>query len=801
MFGSDIRYALRSLARQPGGALLVVLMLGLGIAANVAVFSLINGLFFKPFPFPGADRLVYIDEAAPRWNLEYVGVNYPDFVQWRQAQRAFEAIAWRDTVSFNLADGTSAERISGAQVTYDYAAVLGVRPLVGRMFTPEEDRPNAPRVVVIGERLWRERFGADPQIVGRTLRLLSTPYTIVGVMPRAAEAADDARLWVPRRGDPNQTYQSYAGSVLGRLKPGVTIEAAERDLKRAQEPIWNTRDKERVVSPFVRDLRAELVRDFETAALALLVAVALLLLVACANVASVMLARALARRREMGIRLAIGASRLRLVRQLFVENLALALLGGIVGLLLGRWAVSLLIAAVPDEAPRWTEFGFDARVAAFAVGASVLTTLLFGWAPALHAFRDDVQAAMHESTKGSTTSPRGRRTLRLLVGAECALAALLLVCGGLLVRAYDRVRQVEPGFRTDHVLTFSILLPESTYPADDKRLAFWNRLEMRLRELPGVAQAGLITCAPLGCHWGNFFTIEGRPAPVRGDADPVVLNRFATPDYFRAMGIGLAQGRFFDAGDGKAGGARVVVVNETFARTLWPDVSSPIGRRLRPRSDNPGPWLTVVGVSRDVRHYGLERPMRPGIYRPLAEYPSDNLTVALHTKVEPSSLATAAEAVVRELDPEIPLFNVRTMEQALTRSLRIRSLYSWMLGVFAMLALVLALGGTYGVSAYLVTQRRREMAIRMALGARSADIVRTVLGGSLGVAAAGVLVGVGASLLVARLLGSLLFGVKPGDLAVLGGASVLLLATAVAANYWPARRASRLDPMSSLRTD
>jgi predicted permease len=804
MFGSDIRYALRALGRQKGATLLVLSMLALGIAANVAVFTLINGLFLRPFPFPQSERLVYINEAAPRWNLEYVGINYPDFVQWRNAQRAFEAIAWYDTTSFNLSDGAGAERITGAQVTYDYAAVLGVRPLVGRMFTPEEDRPNAAPVVVLGERLWRERFGADPRIVGRTLRLMSMPYTVVGVMPRATEVADGARLWVPRRGDPNQPYQSYGGTGMGRLKAGVTIEAAEQDLKRAQQPIWDARDKERIVSPFVRDLRTELVRDYATASFALVVAVALLLLVACANVASLMLARALARRREMGIRVAIGASRLRLVRQLFIENGVLALVGGAIGLLLGRWAIALLVAAVPDEAPQWTEFALDARVAAFAIAASALTTLLFGWAPALQAFRGTVQSAVHDITKGTTTSPRGQRTLQILVAAECGLAALLLVCGGLLLRAYDRVRHVDPGFRTEGVLTFGLLLPEATYPDNPKRLAFWDRLEGRLRALPGVERAALITCPPLGCHWGTFFDAEGAGVRARDDADPVVLQRFASASYLETMGVTLKQGRFFDDRDGRNridgnGGVRPIVVNETFVRTFWPGVSNPIGRRVKNRGNNP--WLTVVGVTADVKHYGLERPMRPGVYRPLPENPADNLTVALYTRGDPETLAPSARAIVRALDPDLPIFRVRTMEQAMSTSMRIRTVYSWMLGVFAALALVLALGGAYGVSAYLVTQRRRELAIRVALGARAADIFRSVLARSLAVVTVGVVAGLGGSLFAARLLSTLLFGVAPHDLLVLGSAAGALVATALAANYWPARRASRVDPISLLRTE
>lgn len=800
MLTSDVRYALRALLRQRGASFLVLAMLSLGIAANIAVFSIVNGLFLKPLPFPEPERLAMINETAPKWNLEYVGVNYPDFALWLRDQRAFEAIAYVDTSSFNLIDGGGAERVAGAMVSANYARVLGLEPLVGRMFTADEDKPGAPPVVVLGERIWRERFNADPHIVGRTLKLHLGVATIVGVMPRATEAADGARLWVSARGNPNQTWQSYGGGAVGRLKAGTTLDAAERDLRRAQQPIWDTRDRERIVTPFVRDMRQEFTRDFSTAALAVSVAVGLLLLVACANVASVMLARALARRREMGIRVAMGAGRLRLVRQLFVENAVLALTGGIVGLLLGRAALALLLRWAPQQAPPWAEFTFDARVAAFTLAASAAATLLFGWAPALQVFRGDVQSAVRDVTRSATTSAGGRRTLQMLVAAECALAAMLLVSGGLLLRAYDRVQHVEPGFRTDHVLTFSMLLPESTYPTDAARLAFWSRLEARLQSSPDVQDAAVISCAPLGCHWGNFYEAEGAPPRAAGEAEPVVLRRYATPNYLATMGVRLVQGRFLNDSDFGPGGARAIVVNETFARTFWPGVANPVGRRVRGRGSKPGdPWHTVVGVTADVRHYGLERPMRPGVYHTLREAAPDAMTIVLRTKTSPETLAPAVRTLVRSLDAELPIFSVRTMEESLRRSTSLRALYSWMLVVFAGLALVLALGGTYGVSAYLVTQRRRELAIRTALGAQAIDVFRSVLTRGLAVAGGGMAIGLAGALVAGRYLGSLLFGVRPYDVTVLATAVSVLLATALIATLWPARRAARLDPVASLR--
>jgi predicted permease len=801
MFGTDLKYTFRWLVRQKASTALVASMLALGIGANVVVFSLVNALFLRPFPFTSPDRLVYINETAPKWNLEIVGVNYADFHQWKQNVQLFDAIGLFDTASFNLSEGANAERIDGARVTADFARVLGVQPIIGRMFSDEEDKPKAPRVTVIGEGLWRERFGARDDALGKTLKLNGIPHTIVGVVPRIAEFPGRVRLWIPFAGDPNQEGQNYGAEALGRMKPGVTVDAATKDLLRTQEPIWKARDKDGIVSPFARDLREQFSQNFRTAARALLVAVTLLLVVTCANVASIMLARALVRRREMAIRLAVGASRPRIVRQLFLENLVLAIVGGTVGLVLGRWALHLLIKTAGDQIPPWAAFNFDLRVAAFSVAITAVTALLFGLAPAFHAVRHSVRGTMHETSTGTTTGPNGRRTLSALVAAEFALATILLICGGLLFRAYDRVRHVDPGFNPDNVVTFSLALPGATYPDEPKRLAFWKRVEEKVAALPGIEASGLVSCPPLGCHWGSFFEIEGRKPPASGEANPVTLFRPASPGYFKAMGIRLKTGRFFDNSD-TADGGPVMIVNETFAKTFWPGVTDPVGRRLRFNGSAPNtPWMRVVGMVEDVRHYGLERPMRPGIYMPVTQYPAESLAVAIRTKGDPSAFVPTARAAIRELDPELPLFQVRTMDEAFARSLSQRTLYSWLLGVFAAIALVMALGGTYGVTSYLVSQRTREIGIRVALGARTLDIARSVFAGSLGIVALGLAVGIGGAIGIGRWLEGLLFGVAPHDPRVLLTAAAVLVATAAAANWLPARRASRVDPMRSLRAE
>jgi predicted permease len=619
-------------------------------------------------------------------------------------------------------------------------------------------------------------------------------------MPRAASFPDDVRLWLPLAGNPAQPYNSYDGDAIARIKPGLTPEQADAEIKRVHQPIWDASDKDHTVTPFARPLHQQFVRDYRGAAKTVGAAVAVLLLIACANVAAVMLARALARRREMGIRLALGSSRLRLLRQLLIENLMLAAAGGVVGMVAGRWAVKLLVTLIPDQLPRWAVFNVDLRVAAFSVLVVVGTVILFGWAPALHAVGGDLRAAVNTTSNGTTGAPRGRRTLWLLVAGEFALAAVLLVCGTLLVKAFDRVRSVDPGFRSDRVLLATIPLSDGTRPKSEQWLAFWDDLERRVSAIPGVDAGGLISCAPISnCHVGNFFTVEGA-LPRPDGKDPVVLTRWATPGYFGAMGIRLISGRFLQEPDGRPKHAPAVVVNETFVRTFWGEGANGAGRRMKYRGPD-SLWISIVGVAADVKHYGLEQPVRPAIYFPAAMSPRPTMMLALHTPGDPASLTPAVREVLRQMDPDVPLFRVRTMEESIRRSMALRAAYSWMLAVFASLAFVLAIGGAYGVAMYLVTQRTREIGIRVALGARTADIFRSVVASGVGVVGVGVAAGLIASVFIAGQLGDALFGVSARDAGVLAFVTAVLVGTALVANGLPARRAARIDPMRSLRTE
>jgi predicted permease len=455
---------------------------------------------------------------------------------------------------------------------------------------------------------------------------------------------------------------------------------------------------------------------------------------------------------------------------------------------------------IPDDLPRWAVFQVDARVMAFSILVVVATVILFGWAPALHAVGGDLRSAVQDSTKGTTGAPRGRRTLWFLVSGEFALAAILLVCGTLLAKAFDNIRSVDPGFRADRVLTVTVPLNEGTRPKPEQWPPFWHDLEQRARAIPGVDQAGVITCAPLGgCHTGNFFQVEGA-IPRPDGKNPVVLTRAATAGYFPAMGIRLRGGRFLEEADGRPKQPPVIVVNESFVKTFWGEGANGVGRRLKWGAKD-SPWVTVVGVVADVKHYGLDKPMRPGVYWPIESIPRSTMTLALHTTGDPAALTSAVRTVLQQMDPEVPLFNVRTMEQAIGKSLALRAAFSWMLAVFASLAFLLAIGGAYGVATYLVTQRTREIGIRVALGARTGDIMRNVVGSGLGVVGVGVAFGLAASVAVARLLGDALFGVSAHDATVLSFVTLVLLATALVANGLPARRAARIDPMQSLRTE
>ena len=803
-FLADLRFAFRSFGRQPGATALIVLTLTLGVAANTAVFAIVDGLFLRPFPFPEPGRLVYLNERAPTWNLEFTGINYPDFHTWRERASAFESMAlWAET-SVNLADASGADRVDGLAVTYDFGKTLGIRPVLGRSFTKEEDGPTPSRVVVIGYGLWQTRFAGSRDVVGQPLRINSRPYTIIGVLPREAGFPGHAQFWVPLNGDPNQRGESYGYEGFGRLKPGVTIEQARTDLMRAHAPIWTARDSAHVVSPRLDGLREQFVSNFRAMGKALGAGALLVLLIACANVAGAMLARSIFRRREIAIRLALGASAKRVGRQLITESLALAIVAGVAGTLIGRWLVRLLVAFGPDQLPPWVQLQFGVRTIVFAVIVIVATALVFGLAPALQARRADVTGSLvgGAGTRASVGIPQ-RRMLDALVVIEIALALVLLTGSGLLVRAYATLRNTDPGFRTDGVMTFQLALPQAKYPSAVAQRRFYATLVDRLAGTPGVQSAGVVTCLPFGCHWGMFLRAEGAPPPSRNSSNPVVLARYASARYFETMGIRLVRGRFFTDAEGGPTGPHPVVINEQLAKQLWPNVADPVGKRMIWNGDTVSTdWMTVVGVVRDVRHYGLVKPMIGGLYRSAFEADTaqelPSLGIAVRSSTGEAAVVSAARAIVREIDPELPLIDVRSAQAALNRSFADRRTIAFVFAAFGGIALALALGGIYAVLSYVVGRRRQEIGIRMALGAQRSQVIGLVVRQGLRLVAIGVVLGLPASLLALREISSLLVGVSARDPLTYVVAVLLLAATAALSALVPARRAAGVDPKTAL---
>ena len=803
-FIADLRFAFRSFGRQPGATALIVLTLTLGVAANTAVFAIVDGLFLRPFPFPEPGRLVYLNERAPTWNLEFTGINYPDFHTWRERASTFESMAlWAET-SVNLADASGAERVQGLAVTYDFPKTLGIRPVLGRSFTKEEDGPTPSRVVVLGYGLWQTRFAGSRDVVGQPLRINSRPYTIIGVLPREADFPGRAQFWVPLNGDPNQRGESYGYDGIGRLKPGVTVEQARSDLLRAHAPIWTARDSARVVSPRLDGLREQFGSNFRAMGKALGAGALLVLLIACANVAGAMLARSIFRRREIAIRLALGASAKRVGRQLITESLALAIVAGLAGTLFGRWLVRLLVTFGSDQLPPWVQLQFGVRTIVFAVLVIVATALVFGLAPALQARRADVTGSLvgGAGTRASVGIPQ-RRMLDALVVIEIALALVLLAGSGLLVRAYGTLRNMDPGFRPDGVMTFQLALPQAKYPSAVAQRRFYATLTDRLTATPGVQSAGVVTCLPFGCHWGMFLRAEGAAPPARNSSNPVVLARYASAHYFEAMGIRLVHGRFFTDAEGGPTGPHPVVINEQLAKQLWPNVADPVGKRMIWNGDTVSTdWMTVVGVVRDVRHYGLVKPMIGGLYRSAFEADTsqslESLGIAVRSATGEAAVLAAARAIVRELDPELPLIDVRSAQAAVNRSFADRRTIAFVFAAFGGIALALALGGIYAVLSYVVGRRRQEIGIRMALGAQRSQVIGLVVRQGLRLVAIGVVLGLPVSLLALREISSLLVGVSARDPLTYAAAIALLAATAALSALVPARRAAGVDPKTAL---
>jgi putative ABC transport system permease protein len=805
----DLRYGWRGLVRSRGFTAVAVLTLALGIGATTAIFSVVDAVVLRPLPYPDADRITMVWMDNRRMGMSEDIHSWPNYADYRDQNHTFTDVAAYAPAGFNVTgacDGGACEpeRVPAAVSTADLFAVLGVAPQLGRTYTAAEEEPGSDGVVVLGHGLWTRLFAGDPAAVGRTIRLNGRERTVVGVMPPGfAFPSPETQLWVPlaMSADDRAARNSFGLYAVGRRKPGVSLDAARTDMAAIAARL-------EAEYPTLRDLGVNLVplpeqvvgKTLRTALWVMLGAVAAVLLIGCANIANLMLSRAAAREREVGVRLALGAGRGRLVRQLLTESVLLAAIGGVLGVALAWAGLRLIVGLAPADMPRMDGARIDGLVLAVAALVVLATGLVFGLAPALQLSRPDLAGALREGGRGGT-GQRGHRLRRLLAGAQVALVVVLLTGAGLLMRSFVQLQQVQLGFRPDHLLTMQLALPGAKYQDAPQRLAFYDALTERLRAVPGVEGVGAITDIFLtSTPTSTVFTVEGR-TPTPAEASIEVPLDAVTPDYFRTMGIRLLEGRTFTPRDGPDA-PRVAIVNESMARRFWPGESA-VGKRFRYGTgpDNQAPWLTIVGVVADMRRTGYDKPVRYETFLPIGQYTPGRLTFVVRTANDPLALARTARAEVRRVDPDQPVYQVESMDQRLSAMVAQRRFSMALLGMFAALALILGVVGVYGVTSYLVAQRTREVGLRLALGAEPRTVVRMVIRQGMLVAAAGIGAGLLGALLTTRLMAGLLYGVRPTDAVTLLAVTALLATATFVANYLPARRASRVDPLVALREE
>ena len=807
----DLRYAFRMLLKRPGFTAVAVLALALGIGANSAIFSVVNGVVLRALPYKDPESLMMVWSLlqAPAGSQEFP-VSAADFTDWRDQNQVFEQIAAFHSQPFNITGAGEPEFLGGVRASANLFSLLGIEAKLGRTFLPEEDQPGAGHVVVISHGLWERRFGSDPNIIGQKLTLNDEPYTVVGVMPpgfqfpRKGEMPAgyqfprQADLYTPLAWTPNQIGNRGREflAVIARLKPGVTVAQASADMDgiaerlKQQYPQFNT-NKEVVIVP----LHQQVVSNVRTALLVLLGAVGFVLLIACANVANLLLARAASRQKEIAIRTALGASRSRVIRQLLTESMLLSLTGGTLGLLLSMWGVDLLTAISPANLPRVDTISVDVRVFAFTLAVSLLTGIIFGLVPAIQASKPDVNEALKEGGRASSVGHNRFRSV--LVVSEVALSLVLLIGAGLMIRSFVHLLNSSPGLKPENVLTLDVGLPRTKYTGP-QQAAFFQQVIERLKSLPGVQSAGAVYPLPLsGAEEGMGFGIEGRAALAPGEvysAGP----RWVSPDYFNVMGISLLRGRELTDRDG-SDSPRVVVINEAMAARYFPD-EDPIGKRVAFDQVNKAPnWREIVGVIGDVKHLALDSDPKPEMYFPFAQFPSFFMTLVMRTSGDPLNLVAAARSEVLAVKNDQPISNVHTMEELLSNSIAQRRFNMLLLSIFAGVALLLAAVGIYGVMSYSVAQRTHELGVRMALGAQTSHVLALVVKQGMTLALAGVGIGLAAAFALTRILASLLYGVSATDPLTFSVIALLLASVAFVACYLPARRATKVDPMVALR--
>jgi len=798
---SDVVFAFRQLARNRGFTAVVVLTLGLAIGANSAIFSVFDGVLLRALPYPGADHLLLVWEGDRFSGTTREDASVPDWYDIREQNHSFTAVGAFEEAPLTLTEsGAEPERLTAGTVSHDVAGILGISPRIGRAFTAADDTPGGARVAMLSEQLWRTRFGGDPSVIGRVVHLDDEPYTVVGVLPAGvAFPSEHTDLWVPLQQGPTSTPRyNHTVKLIGRLRPDATVASAQADVGAIAQRLEAAYGANKGRGMTVEPLPDALFSPVRPALLVLLGAVGLVLLVACANVANLLLARATVRQREVAVRAALGAGTGRLARQFFIESLLLTIASATVGLFVATFGLRVLVAAAPADIPRVGDVGINTTVLGFTLGITVIVSLGFGLVPTFAALSLNLQHVLRTSGRSASPGRHHRRLRDALVVAELALAVVLVVGAGLLVRSFWTLRRVDPGFTADNVLHASVQLPPARYPQSYDNFprwtevtSFYDRVTQRVRELPGVRSVALASASPLEPGFTNGFTIEGREAEsAKGQAE--ISTRLVSPGYFATLGVPLLRGRLLSDRDGTD--APLVAVINAEAAKRYLDGDDPIGHRIRFW----GQWREIVGVVGNERFHGLTENAPAAVYTPLQQTPTTAVTLLVRTSGDPSLLVGAVRRELWSVDGNLALFDVGTMRAALAESVARQRFTMLLLGVFAAAATVLALLGVYGVLSYTVAQRRGEMGIRMALGARRREIVGLVLRRAAALAAVGLLIGLAAALAGSRVLAHLLFGIGALDPVTYVAASIAIIAVALAASWLPARRAAGIEPATVL---
>ena len=809
----DLRHGVRLLGRSPGFATVAILTIALGIGATSAIFSVVNAVALKPLPYPASGRLTYITSQFPRIHFDKFWISPPEFLELRERSKSYAALGAYTTGAWNVSDGPNPERVPAVFMTADMFDVLGVKPELGQVFTAEQDKPNVSPVVVISDALWRKSFGGDTKIIGRDVEFQGRKRTVVGVMPPGFDLHDTkAQVWAPLGLDQSnrQNRGSHYLYLVGRLKDDVSPERAGVELNSLVKQ-WGTLNpnahapNDSTHRLQMTSLRDEVVGNVKNALWMLQGAVLLLLLIASANVANLLLVRAESRNKEFAVRAALGAGRGRILRQFFAEGLVLTFIGAMLGLVIAFLGLRAILAANPDSIPRSTEIGLDARVLLVTTIIAIATAAIFALAPLLHIGDAAVAAVIKEGSSRGTPSSARNRIRRGLVAAEIALAVMLVVGAGLLVRSFSKLTAVDAGFSPAGLFTFGIAMPAAKYTDNARRVAFVAELERRITAIPGVeavtAMSGLPPQRPVNANDTQFEGLPTTPGSIPQNRD---FDQVITPDYFATMRIPIVKGRGFLPSD--ALGGPVVVVNEALVKRFYPDVD-PIGKRIRTFVAQDTTWETIVGVARDVKQAGLDQPAGTEVYIPLEQQPPRNgfaptqMNIVIRTSQPLTAMAPSIRRAVSEMDAGLPIIQMRAMSDVFSETVTRQRFLSTLLAIFAAVALTLAAIGTYGVVSYLVTERQREIGIRVALGADSGMIVRLVLIQGLSLALVGIVIGVGGAFGLSRLTAKLLFGVSPSDPATYAGVAAIIAAVALIACMVPARRAMMVDPLTAIRGD